>query len=526
MAVSRRSVLSTAGLVGGVTALQSALAPMVAADSPDFTPLSGSRGRGKKVVVIGGGIAGLTTAYELLKGGYEVTILEGHDRPGGRNWTVRGGDTSTDITGARQTARFSKGQYMNCGPGRIPQHHVTIDYCRELGVELEPFVNANAEAFLWRPGTPLDGVLVKHRAAKADSLGYVAELLAKATDAGALDAELRPEEKTALLGLLTSMGGIGPRVPGDPAASFRYTGGSRRGFPLNDAPADGLNAGTPVDPWSLDEVLLSGIGSYFSFEAGWDQAMMMFQPKGGMDRIAYALADAVGRGRIQYESEVTSLKNTSQGVEVDYRRKGARRRALADFAVCTMQPHLAARLDTNLPRDVIAALGSVRVTNAGKIGIEYERRWWEEDHQMFGGITNSTTDVANMWFPSTGYLGRRGVVIGYYNTGARADRYGVLRPGARTAKALAEGSEIFGPVYGKDVHSAFSVNWKTERYIEGAWVGWPDGQGPGTPYAKLLEPSGNVYFASDALSHTIAWQHGAMTSARASVAAIHQRVTS
>ena len=68
MAVSRRSVLSTAGLVGGVTALQSALAPMVAADTPDFTPLSGSRGRGKKVVVIGGGIAGVESALTLARG--------------------------------------------------------------------------------------------------------------------------------------------------------------------------------------------------------------------------------------------------------------------------------------------------------------------------------------------------------------------------------------------------------------------------------------------------------------------------
>ncbi len=107
----------------------------------------------KHVVVLGAGIAGLTSAYELLKAGYQVTLLEARQRPGGRNWTVRGGTSETDLTGATQRARFSPGQYMNAGPGRIPQHHVTLDYCRELGVAIEPFVNQNADAYLYREGT-------------------------------------------------------------------------------------------------------------------------------------------------------------------------------------------------------------------------------------------------------------------------------------------------------------------------------------------------------------------------------------
>lgn len=70
--------------------------------------------------------------------GYDVTVLEAMDRPGGRNWTVRGGTSATDTQGRTQRASFSRGEYMNAGPGRIPQHHVTLDYCRELGVAIEP----------------------------------------------------------------------------------------------------------------------------------------------------------------------------------------------------------------------------------------------------------------------------------------------------------------------------------------------------------------------------------------------------
>ena len=38
----------------------------------------------KRVVVVGAGIAGLTAGYDLKKAGYEVTVLEAKDIPGGR----------------------------------------------------------------------------------------------------------------------------------------------------------------------------------------------------------------------------------------------------------------------------------------------------------------------------------------------------------------------------------------------------------------------------------------------------------
>ena len=57
----------------------------------------------KNVVIIGAGPAGLTAAYELLRGNsdYEVTILEASDRIGGISQTVRSGGNRMDIGGHR-----------------------------------------------------------------------------------------------------------------------------------------------------------------------------------------------------------------------------------------------------------------------------------------------------------------------------------------------------------------------------------------------------------------------------------------
>lgn len=102
------------------------------------------------MLVLGAGVAGLAAAYELEKAGYRCEVLEARDRPGGRSWTVRGGTSETDLDGNTQTARFAEGQYFNPGPARIAQHHTTLDYCRELGVAVEPFANVNADAYFFQ----------------------------------------------------------------------------------------------------------------------------------------------------------------------------------------------------------------------------------------------------------------------------------------------------------------------------------------------------------------------------------------
>jgi monoamine oxidase len=520
-AVSRRGFLRAVGLSGGAGAMFATmgalgLAPTAAAAAPAYRAPSPAdfhlTGRGRaSVVILGGGVAGLATAYELGKAGYDCTVLEARDVVGGRNFTVRGGTTQTDLDGHTQKARFGDGVYLNAGPGRLAQWMVTLDYCRELGVPIEVFTNANADALIYNESAGMTAP-VRYRSAKADVFGYVSELLAKATDQGALDAALTVADKDRLTTFLRSFGSLG--------STLGYTGGSRRGFA--SYPGAGNDEGTPLGaPPALSDVFASNVGRYFSFELGYDQAMLMFQPVGGMDQIPRALARAVGHHRIKVGAEVTDVTDSGSGVAVTYRQGKATRVLRSDYCVATLPPHLMARIPHNLGTPVTTALSEFGVTAAGKIGLEYQRRWWEEDDRIYGGITETDLDLQHIWYPSYGFHGRRGLVVGYYNTGAAARTYSALPHAEREARALAQGVKIHGEKYRSELVSSWSQAWDRTRYLEGAWTS-PRYTSPG--YQLLLQPAGRVYFAGDWLSHEVAWQHGAFVSARAVVTALHQRV--
>src|SRR5271168_1289203 len=149
--LSRRKFLELVGAsIGGAAAYQFMNRLGFASESTYRGPikLEGDP-KGASVIVLGAGLAGMTAAIELGRAGYSVQILEYNSRPGGRNWTIRGGDVFTELGGATQTCEFDPGLYINPGPWRIPyHHHAILDYCRRFGVTLEPFIQLNHNALL------------------------------------------------------------------------------------------------------------------------------------------------------------------------------------------------------------------------------------------------------------------------------------------------------------------------------------------------------------------------------------------
>src|SRR4051794_38257056 len=186
MALTRRTLLEQIGAIGGAGATYLAMEAMgLAIPTPagaENFKLSPSSGNGRSVVILGAGIAGLVSAYELKRAGYQVTVLEARDRIGGRAWTVRNGTRIVQDGRPDQVATFSPGLYFNAGPARLPStHRVILGYARKFGVQLEPFINVNRNA-----GWDFGGKVQPERRMVEDMRGQLAELLAKAIDAHAL----------------------------------------------------------------------------------------------------------------------------------------------------------------------------------------------------------------------------------------------------------------------------------------------------------------------------------------------------
>ena len=164
-----------------------------------WSPPIGRAPGGTRVIILGAGVAGLTAAYELRKLGYECDILEARSRFGGRAFTVRGGQASEE-SGPPQKAAFDQGLYLNAGAARIPHHHTTtLDYCRELGVAIEPFCSVNEASYVYQSTAVPSKQRLRLREVRADWRGQTSELLAKAVTTDALDRPLSKDDRERMV---------------------------------------------------------------------------------------------------------------------------------------------------------------------------------------------------------------------------------------------------------------------------------------------------------------------------------------
>jgi len=208
--VTRRRFLEGIGLAGGSAAMYETMTALGLINLPEAwagpPQLPAGSGNGKKVVILGAGIGGLIAAYELRNAGYQCQIIELTERAGGRNHTARRGtvlvEKKKNGETLKQVCNFDEGLYLNLGPGRLPYHHRRVlHYCRELGVGLEIYV-METMSNLFQSDKAFGGKATIKRQIANDIQGYLSEMLAKAVDQNALNAELNGDDRNRLLCLL------------------------------------------------------------------------------------------------------------------------------------------------------------------------------------------------------------------------------------------------------------------------------------------------------------------------------------
>ena len=454
-------------------------------------------GVGKSVVILGAGIAGMTTAWEMKKLGYSCTILEAQASAGGRNKTIRSGDI-VDETDSSQMCQFDLNNelYFNAGPSRIAHHHeFLLGYCREFGVALETFTNSNKGAWMHSPNT-FNGQPQITKQVTADTRGNIARLLATAINQNALDQELSATDKANILQML--------RFFGDLDVNFGYTGSSRAGFPGQmDTP--GLLRGQPLTPLDLTELVAEVFWELrSSFSQGFEQQPTMLQPVGGMDRIARAFEAQVLTDTI-FGAVVTEIRKIANGAHVVYNDLlGTPTSIDADFCVVTIPATVLASIPNDFSAAHQAEISNFTYTSAVRIAFQ-SRRFWEQDHSIYGGITWTNQDITQIWYPNYGFGQDDGIVLAaYIFDGPAGDAFTNLTPAQRINSAMTQAANVHPELTG-EASRGISVAWKKMPFQLGAW---------GTSNAAtLLTPDANIVFAGEHLSILQGWQEGAILSA-------------
>jgi len=503
---------STGSAIAVMKALDLLETPVSAQNSPSSR---GSfrlqpRGKNKRIVILGAGLAGMASAYELGKVGYDCVILEARSRAGGRCWTLRTGDQVTEIDGQTQTVQFDRNLYFNPGPARIPYHHVTIDYCKELGVPLEVFVNVSRQQYYYNENVgSLSDRKVHARQAVTDMRGYISELLAKAVDQSAINATLTTEDKEKLIEFLKTYGDLNP--------DLFYKGSNRRGYTVE--PGAGTQSGKVADPYDLSALIQLGFANYEVAEWDYNQQMTTFQPVGGVDQIAKAFERQVGH-RITFESKVKEIRKTPNGVRIVYTdRSGGLQQVTGDYCICTIPLTVLRNIPSDFSPEMQQAITSIPYYQLGKTGLQFNRRFWEEDENVFGGITWTNQTINQIWYPSYGYLSNKGILVSGYNYGYDgfyfeddAVKIGNLPIVQRISLVLEQGSKIH-PQYKDHFENGVSLFWPKIPYTQGAWAKYTT-QTRQQYYPRLNQPDGNIYLAGEHLSYLTGWMAGALESAR------------
>src|SRR6202048_275789 len=520
--VSRRDLLSLIGAVSGSAAMYHAMTAL------GFAAESGYKGpikldgdpKGTSVLILGAGLAGMAAALELRKAGYKVQVLEFNSRPGGRNWTLRGGDSFTELGGFKQTCEFEQGLYINPGPWRIQYHHrAVLDYCKRLGVALEPFIQLNHNAVL-HATKAFGGVPQRIRDIKTDFQGQISELLAKATQQGKLDEAVSKEDREILMQALRSWGALD--------ANYAYKGNLIvavfRGY--SKAPGGGLGAApAPGEPIDLSEILKSRLWRYLQNFALHTFQTTMFQPVGGMDMIGKAFAREVG-DVIRYDAKVTRIQQDNHGVTVTYtdlKASATPQQAKADWRVCTIPLSILSQLRLDVGDRMKAAINAVPYSPAVKIGLQFKRRFWEEDEAIYGGISYTDLPIRQIAYPNTGFNhSGRGVLLGAYLVeGSSSFEFTSMPPTERVARAVALGSSIH-PQYADEFENGIAVAWHRVPFTLGCAGNWTE-KARVEHYDNLCQIEGRIVLAGEHASYIPVWQEGAILSALDAVTRLHDR---
>ena len=195
----------------------------------------------------------------------------------------------------------------------------------------------------------------------------------------------------------------------------------------------------------------------------------------------------------------------------------------ADWCVCTIPLSILSQIDIQLGEPMKQAIAAVPYGASFKTGLQFKRRFWEEDESIFGGISYTDLPIEEISYPSNNFntTGPAVLLGGYNYDNTHAYEFTAMAPQERIRAAVEFGSQLH-PQYKKEFQNGVAVGWHRIPWINGCFGLWNE-QKRKEHYNNLCAVDGRIVLAGEHASYIPAWQEGAILSSLDAVKRLHER---
>jgi monoamine oxidase len=425
-----------------------------------------------RIVVVGGGLAGLTATYRLKQAGYAAQLYEASDRTGGRCWTIRGA--------------FADGQIAEHGGELIDTGHTEMrQLVQELGLDTDDLSqaepNGSEDAFYF------DGRAYPVAQATTDLKGIWQQIHSDVSAASYPTLYTSSTQRGRDIDAMSIAQYIDAYVPGGR--------GSKLGQLLDVAYNIEYGAETSVQS-ALNMLYLlafSGQGNLRIFGPSNEKYHVI----GGNDQVPALLTQALG-SQVTLGSELIAIKRNADGTYALTFKQGSRTKAVTADQVVLALPFSILRSSVDFSQAGFSPVKTRAIRELGmgtnsKLHVQFsDRHWYGLGNN---GNTYADTGYQNTWEVTRAQPGGSGILVDYTG-GTIGASFGSGTPVSRAQQFLAQIEPVLPGISAKFNGRATIDFWSAYPWTKGSYSYWKVGQYQAFAGAER-ERSGNCHFAGE-----------------------------